>query len=40
MIVTGDAQRLFHNLLVGPRSSEAAAGKAEEGGDSMERIAD
>ena len=33
-------KRLFHKLPVGPRSSETAAGKAEEGGDSMERIVD
>jgi N-methylhydantoinase A/oxoprolinase/acetone carboxylase beta subunit len=33
-------QDVHENLPVGPRSSEAASGKAEEGGDSTERIAD
>ncbi len=33
-------KKLSQNGRVGPRSSEAAAGKAEEEGDSMERIVD
>ena len=34
------AKRLLHNLSVGPRSSEAVTGKAEEGGDSEESSTD
>ena len=33
-------KKLSQNGRVGPRSSEAASGKAEEEGDSMERIVD